>query len=216
MESLLKDAILVHLEKFKLIKNSQHGFTKGRSCFTNLLDFLEEVTATVDEGTPVDIIYLDFAKAFDKVPHQRLSHKLLAHGIGGDMQRWIKNWLADRRQKVCVNKIYSGWQEVRSGVPQGSVLGPLLFLIYINDLDEEVVSKVGKFADDTKMCRGVALDLEVEILRNDLNKMFQWSIDWQMLFNTDKCTVMHMGKNNLEHEYKLGGKVLRKSSKKLI
>ena len=215
MESLLKDAILGHLDKFKLIRNSQHGFTKGRSCLTNLLDFLEEVTATVDEGTPVDIIYLDFAKAFDKVPHQRLSHKILAHGIGGDMQRWIKNWLADRRQKVCVNKIYSGWQEVRSGVPQGSVLGPLLFLIYINDLDEEVVSKVGKFADDTKMCRGVALDSEVEILRNDLKKMFQWSIDWQMLFNADKCTVMHMGKNNLKHEYKLGEKVLRQSKQEI-
>ena len=211
MESLLKDAILTHLEKFKLIRNSQHGFTKGRSCLTNLLDFLEEVTATVDEGTPVDIIYLDFAKAFDKVPHQRLTHKLLAHGVGGNIQRWVKNWLEDRKQKVCVNKTYSEWQKVRSGVPQGSVLGPLLFLIYINDLDMEIVSKVGKFADDTKMCRGVALESEVQILRQDLNRMYKWSTDWQMLFNSDKCTVMHVGKNNAEHEYQLGEKILKKS-----
>jgi hypothetical protein len=211
MESLLKDAILMHLDKFDLIGKSQHGFTKGRSCLTNLLDFMEEVTTIVDEGLPVDIIYLDFAKAFDKVPHQRLCKKLLAHGIGGNIQRWVKNWLANRRQKVCVNRAYSDWKEVMSGVPQGSVLGPLLFLVYINDLDVNVISKVGKFADDTKMCRGVATDAEAEILRRDLKTMYQWSIDWQMLFNSDKCTVMHMGKNNTKQEYKLGDKALKKS-----
>src|SRR5271163_986838 len=211
MESMLKDAILMHLEKFALIHNSQHGFTKGKSCLTNLLDFLEEVTAIVDDGTPVDIIYLDFAKAFDKVPHERLSKKLVAHGIGGNIKRWVKNWLTGRRQKVCVNRTYSNWQHVVSGVPQGSVLGPLLFLIYINDLDREVISKIGKFADDTKMCRSVGSDLEVEILRQDLSKMYQWSMDWQMLFNTDKCTVMHLGKNNKEHDYKLGDKIVKKS-----
>ena len=98
-----------------------------------------------------------------------------------------------------------------SGVPQGSVLGPLLFLIYINDLDTDVISRVAKFADDTKMCRDVGNDVGVHIMREDLKKMYQWSIDWQMLLNTDKCTVMHMGKNNKKQEYRLGDKVIRKS-----
>jgi len=211
MESILKDEIMKHLDKFSLIRDSQHGFLKGRSCLTNLLDFLENITIKIDERTPVDLIYLDFAKAFDKVPYQRLFKKIYAHGIGGEILEWIKSWLTGRRQKVSVNKSYSSWQYVLSGVPQGSVLGPLLFLIYINDLDVGVLSKLVKFADDTKFGRGVANEVEVNILRNDLNKIFQWSVDWEMSFNTDKCTVMHMGKNNIEAEYKMGSSVIKKS-----
>jgi hypothetical protein len=213
MESILKDGILGHLDKFSLIRDSQHGFTKGRSCLTNLLDFFEEVTSTVDEGKAMDVIYLDFAKAFDKVPHVRLSKKILAHGIGGDILGWVQNWLKDRRQKVSINKTYSGWKDVLSGVPQGSVLGPLLFLIYINDLETGVISKLVKFADDTKLGSQVANDQDVEKLREDLNKVFKWSVDWQMMFNTDKCTVMHMGKNNKGAEYKLGAAVIQTSNR---
>jgi len=171
---------------------------------TNLLEFLEDVTLNIDEGRPVDVIYLDFSKAFDKVPYQRLFRKLYSHGIGGKITQWIQNWLTGRRQKVGVNKTYSDWENVISGVPQGSVLGPLLFLIYINDLDEGIDSKLVKFADDTKLGRGVATEQEIEMLRKDLQRIYQWSVDWQMLFNTDKCTVLHMGKNNKEAEYKLG------------
>jgi len=211
MESILKDVILDHLEKHKLIRDSQHGFTRGRSCLTNLLEFLEEVTLNLDEGRPVDVIYLDFSKAFDKVPYQRLFKKLLAHGIGGHILEWIRHWLMDRRQKVGVNKKYSDWEKVISGVPQGSVLGPLLFLIYINDLDIGIDSKLVKFADDTKMGRGVANEKEVELMRKDIKKLFQWSMDWQMLFNTEKCTVLHMGKNNKEAVYKMGASELKKS-----
>ena len=110
-----------------------------------------------------------------------------------------------------INRAYSDWQGVLSGVPQGSVLGPLLFLIYINDLDAGVMSKLVKFADDTKIGRQIATEHEVEIMRDDLNKNFQWSINWQMLFNEDKCTVIHMGKNNREAEYKFGKTILKKS-----
>ena len=155
MESILKDVIQEHLEKHDLIRDSQHGFTSGRSCLTNLLEFLEEVTLNLDDGKPVDVIYLDFAKAFDKVPHQRLFVKLFAHGIGGQVLQWVKAWLTGRRQKVGVNNTYSGWENVSSGVPQGSVLGPLLFLVYINDLDVGINSKLVKFADDTKLGRAV-------------------------------------------------------------
>jgi hypothetical protein len=119
LESIIKDVIVAHLERYELIRDSQHGFTKGRSCLTNLLEFFEEVTLNLDEGRPFDVIYLDFSKAFDKVPHQRLFRKLLAHGIGGQILEWVKNWLTGRRQKVGVNKTYSDWECVISGVPQG-------------------------------------------------------------------------------------------------
>jgi len=99
---------------------------------------------------PVDVIYLDFQKAFDKVPHRRLILKLQAHGFGGNVLRWIENWLCGRQQRVVLNGQYSDWKWVLSGVAQGSVLGPLLFVVYINDVDEQIASKILKFADDTK------------------------------------------------------------------
>ena len=120
--------------------------------------FLEEITKWIDEGSPVDIIYLDFQKAFDKVPHQRLLLKLKAHGIRDGIINWVEQYLTDRRQRVVVDGEVSNWKSVLNGVPQGSVLGPLLFLIYINDLDDNITSNVLKFADDTKVFRRVNND----------------------------------------------------------
>ena len=117
--------------------------------------FLQVVTKWLHESSPVDIIYLDFQKAFDKVPHQRLLLKLKSHGMGEGIIRWIEKWLTDRRQRVVVEGEASNWKPVQSGVPQGSVLGPLLFLIYINDLDEDITSIVLKFVDDTKLFRKI-------------------------------------------------------------
>ena len=130
LETLVRDAILDHLYSKKLIRETQHGFTKGKSCLTNLLKFLEEVTKYVDEGNPVDVLYLDFSKAFDKVPHKRLVEKVKAHGIGSNIWRWIEAWLSERRQRVVINGKASGWEKVTSGVPQGSVLGPTLHYLY--------------------------------------------------------------------------------------
>ena len=132
----------------------------------------------MDEGRPVDIIYLDFANAFHKVPCQRLFKKLGAHGIGGSISRWIQNWLSGRRQKVSINKNYSDWQEVRSGFPRDQFWVLSFFKIYINDLDVGLISKLGKFADDTELGRGVPNEIEIQSLRDDLNKIFQWSVDW--------------------------------------
>ena len=193
LESIIKDEIVSHLDKFKLIRDSQHGFTKGRSCLTNLLEFFEDISEKLDSGRPIDVIYLDFAKAFDKVPHKRLLKKLRAHGIGGTAYKWIKAWLRNRGQRTVINGKFSTWAEVFSGVPQGSVLGPLLFLIFINDLDENINSKLCKFADDTKLGRTVETEEEVNILRGDLQKFSLWAADWQMSFNVDKCVVMHLG-----------------------
>ena len=134
-----------------LIKSSQHGFSSGnKSCLTNLLIYLEveQVTSEIDKGIPVDTLYIDFAKAFDKVPHYRLIEKIAANGI--------QSWLTDRKQRVIVNNVPSDWIPVISGVPHGSVLGPCLFVIYINDINDAVSSKILKFADNTKITASIS------------------------------------------------------------
>ena len=120
-----------------------------------MLYFFEEITKWLDDGSSVDVIYLDFQKAFDKVPHQRLLLKLKAHGIGDGIIDWIEQWLTDRRQHDVVDGEVSNRKSVLSGVPQGSVLGPILFLIYINNLDDNITNNVLKFADDSKVIRMV-------------------------------------------------------------
>jgi len=208
LESIIRDSVVDHLESNKLVLESQHGFRRGRSCLSNLLSFLDEVIRSIDGGNAVDVIYLDFAKAFDKVPHRRLVMKLASHGIRGNVLRWIEEWLKGRKQRVCCNGAFSDWRAVTSGVPQGSVLGPVLFLVYINDLDSELLSWVLKFADDTKIFGRVGSDADRDKIQHDLDKLESWSRDWQMAFNVDKCKVMHMGRHNRRQTYQLNNRVL--------
>ena len=129
--------------------------------------------------------------------------KVSAHGIQGDAARWIRNWLPGRRQRVCINQSYSNWAPVTSGVPQGSVLGGLLFLIYINDIDTNIVSKMSKFADDTKLCHRARNPDDIMELQEDINKHVEWANKWQMSFNVEKCSVMHIGHNNMKSNYNM-------------
>ena len=203
VESVLRDELVQHLERNNLLHNSQHGFRSGYSCATNLLTFLETVTACIDDKLNVDTIYLDLAKAFDKVPHQRLLLKLKAHGIDGLVCNWIKAWLADRQQRVCLDGSYSSWKQVWSGVPQGSVLGPVLFLIFINDLDIGLSSNILKFADDTKIYRSVTNLSDRSRLQQDLDSICSWASRWQMEFNVSKCKVVHYGKGSCGYGYNM-------------
>jgi len=196
MESILRDHILDFLEGNALIRDSQHGFRRRRNCLTNLLEFYDWVTKQRDEGNPVDIVYLDFAKAFDTVPHRRLRVKLEAHGIQGRTCEWVSNWLSGREQRVMVNGEVSTAVEVVSGVPQGSVLGPLLFLVYINDLDEGLEGKISKFADDTKIGFTIKGEADRARAERDLGLLDEWSKKWLMRFNKSKCKVLHIGRNN--------------------
>ena len=197
-ERILKDDLVNYLESNSLLYDSQHGFRKNKSCLTNLLEFLHVVTEGLDKGEPIDVIYLDFSKAFDKVPHKRLMLKLKAMGIGGRVSKWIEAWLGNRRQRVVLNGEFSEWEEVTSGVPQGSVLGPILFLLFINDLDEGIINRILKFADDTKVIGRVGTQDQIMELRQDIHKLIDWSMDWQIMFNVEKCKVMHLGNKNLK------------------
>ena len=145
-------------------------FRNKCSCLTSLLDFCAQVIATydTDNNKAVDLVYRHFQKAFDKVPHERLIVKVNAYGIQGDAARWIRNWLAGRPQRVCINQSYSNWAPVTSDGPQGSVLGPLLFLIYINNQDINIVSKMSKFTDDTKLCHRARNPDDIMELQEDI------------------------------------------------
>lgn len=200
-ETIIRDSLVQYLENNRLITDSQHGFRKGRSCVTNLLEFLDKVTGYVDSGENVDVVFLDFAKAFDKVPHKRLILKLRNHGIQGVLLGWITEWLKGRKQKVGIRGVSSDWADVLSGVPQGSVLGPLLFLVYINDLDFGIDNWILKFADDSKIFSRITGKCDHKKLQDDLNKLATWSETWQMLFNTSKCKVMHIGKSQMHYPY---------------
>ena len=190
------------LVKHKLINPSQHGFLKARSCLTNVLCFFDEITKWVDEGSPVDVIYLDFQKAFDKVPHQRLILKLI---------NWIEQWLTKMRQRVAVEREVSSWKSVLSRVPQVSVLGPILLMVYNDDLDEGVTGNILKFADDTKLFRKTKEIGDKQKLQDDIDKLVTWSEKWQMLFNFEKCICLQTGHGNTVMNYEMGGTILSKT-----
>ena len=195
-----------YVEKNGLMSNSQHGFRKGRSPQTNLIEFLNCTTKWHDEGKSFDIVYLDFRKAFNVVCHKRLMVKLEAIGIRDKLLRWIKDWISKRRQRVVVDGEYSEWVSVDSSVLQGSVLGGILFDVFIDDIDLAVVNAfIRKFADDTKMAMVIQNIKDAEEMQRNLERFCQWAQKWKMEFNTKKCKVMHFGARNPRYVYTMNG-----------
>uniref|UniRef100_K7EX79 Reverse transcriptase domain-containing protein n=1 Tax=Pelodiscus sinensis TaxID=13735 RepID=K7EX79_PELSI len=204
MEQVIKEIFCKHLESGKVIGNSQHGFVKNKSCQTNLIAFFNRIMSLVDKGEAVDVVYLDFSKAFDMVSHDILINKLGKCNLDGATIRWVHNWLDNCTQRVVINGSQSCWKDITSGVPQGSVLGPALFNIFNNNLDIGIENMLIKFADSTKL-GGIATNLEDRvIIQNDLDKLEKWSEINRMKFNKDKCKVLHLGRNNQFHIYRMG------------
>ena len=212
MESLIRDGIVYHFEQKRLFTCEQHGFCNGKSCLSNLLETLEDWTQALDEGGGIDAIFLDYRKAFDTVPIKRLLCKLNGYGVRGKVNKWIEEFLSNRRMRVCVRGEKSEWTNVTSGVPQGSVLGPTLFLIFVNDIPEAVQCMIKMFADDTKLYQRIDSDNDGDILQQDIDSeiMDDWSEKWLLKFNVEKCKRMHLGNNNARRQYEMGQGVDRR------
>ena len=211
MEKVIRDEIMEHLEQNNLLSKHQHGFRSNRSCLTQLLEYFSEIHKSLDDSDPIDAIYLDCKKAFDTVPHKRLIAKLRAYGISGKILKWIESFLKNRTQKVVISGVHSDSLPIWSGVPQGSVLGPLLFLIYINDLLDGISSGGKLFADDAKIFKRIKSLQDRLILQQDLIKLQEWSSKWLMEFNEKKCKVMHIGVNP-KYNYYLNNTLLEETT----
>lgn len=211
MERLVQDKLIEHLETNEIISCHQHGFQKKSSCITQLLECLNDWTDSFDNRRATDIIYLDFAKAFDSVPHKRLILKLRSLGIRGHILRWIQSFLTNRRQRVVLPGGSSSWKPVHSGVPQGSILGPVLFLMYVNDIPDQVHSSVKMFADDTKVYSQIDNLSDCEDLQQDLNTLGAWADHWLLRFNETKCIVLRI-RHAIEFQYSLNGTYLNEEN----
>ena len=199
--------IMNHGEDNNILYPLQHGFRRSRSCETQLIEFIDDLTSNLDKGQQVDILVMDFAKAFDKVCHSILIHKLQHYGIRGKINSWIEGWLSNRTQSVVIDGERSESVNVESGVPQGSVLGPGLFLYYINDLPEGLNSIVRLFADETIAYLVIVKPHDTEKVQADLTTMGVWEVLWKMKFHATKCNVLTVtGKRKpIQTEYKLHG-----------
>ena len=214
LESIVRAHVLEHLKNNNILRDEQHGFRERRSCLTNLLEMMEYWTEILDEGDGIDVAYLDFRKAFDLVSHQHLLYKISKYGITNQTLNWIGAFLHQRTQRVVIRGETSESLPVTSGVPQGSVLGPVLFLIFINDLPLDVISPLSLFADDSKVFSRIVTNKNIRnnenengnaMLQKDLNTITKWAETWKMEFNVDKCKIMHLGNQNPKHTYTMNG-----------
>jgi len=208
MERCIFNRIFPHLQD--QIHPLQHGFIKGKSTTTQLLETFQTVGTTLDHSGQIDIIYLDFSKAFDSIPHHLLVHKLKTFGFHSNLLNWFSDYLSNRRQRVVIEGVSSDWLPVISGVPQGSILGPLLFLLYINDLPSTIECPMALYADDSKCYKQISSPADCISLQHDIDNMVEWSVTWMMKFNTSKCNVLTIcrSKTPVLYDYEIEGQVL--------
>ena len=205
MEHVLASNIMRFGDRNNIIFPLQFGFRKNMSCEQQLLGFVSDLHNNLDEGNQTDVLIMDFSKAFDKVGHQRLLRKLDYYGVRGKNLKWIQNFLHRRSQRVVLEGKKSSTIDVESGVPQGSVLGPCLFLFYINDLPNGLASKVRLFADDAISYMTIDNQQDAHNLQQDLNRIGEWAKKWTMVLNTEKCKVITISRkrNKIQHAYHL-------------
>ena len=210
LEHIICRHILNHLEKYNILTELQHGFRSGHSCESQLIITMNDIMKNFDSKIQTDMAILDFSKAFDTVPHRKLLHKLDNYGIRGNINKWIGSFLMDRKQQVIVEGETSEACTVDSGVPQGTVLGPLLFLCHINDLPSRVKSQVRLFADDCLLYRKIRSLKDQLQLQEDLKALEKWAEEWGMRFNATKCYIMsiHRNQNPFTHFYELNNHIL--------
>ena len=217
MEGIIRDHIIEHMKINKMFSDKQFGFISGRSTTLQLLNVLTIWSEILDEGGTIETIYCDFMKAFAKVAHQKLLYKIGTYGIVGDHHGWIEFFLKDRTHCVVINNATSSKAPVTSGIPQGSVLGPLLFVIYINDMPDVIDrdSFLYLFADDTKVFRHIRCPDDAAKLQDDIDKLVEWSNIWQLKFHPEKCVSMCIKRklnNQQPHVFNMGDHILSNSS----
>ena len=205
MEHIVHSSICRYLEENNILTPRQHGFRSGHSCETQLILAIDDWANALDSGLRTDIAIFDFSKAFDSVPHRRLLAKIESYGIRDSTLCWIKLFLSGRSQRVVVNGSQSAWLPVACGVPQGTVLGPLLFLLYINDITDNINSEIRLFADDCILYRTITADSDSIQLQKDINSLHSWSVAWQMNFTVKKCHILSISRKKLKPllDYKL-------------
>ena len=195
MEHIVCSSMYSYLSEHNILTTYQHGFRKGTSTLTQLISVLDDWAHSLDNRFRTDVFLIDFSKAFDTVPHKRLLAKLRHYGIRNKTLDWIQSFLTGRTQCVHINGERSTWLNVTSGVPQGSVLGPLLFITYINDIVLNLQSKIKLFADDAVVYREIRCPNDKTILQNDINTIISWANTWQMKLNKDKCNIMSINRS---------------------
>lgn len=213
LEHIVASNIMAHIENNNILSDRQHAFRKSHSCTTQLCHVINDWAFNIDRGYQTDAFVIDFAKAFDKVPHERLKSKLFSYGISRSTLLWIDAFLYHRRQRVVVNGSTSEWANVTSGVPQGTVLGPLLFNLFINDIVEVVSAgtEIRLFADDCICYRRVSSSEDNSILQHDIDRLSEWADMWCMDFAPSKCKTMRVStktKHNIQYLYHLKGMAL--------
>jgi len=210
MESIICHQLMNFFLTNNLFCNNQYGFVKGRSVVLQLLNVVDHWTDMLDRGQQIDVIYTDFEKAFDKVPHKRLLSKLHAYGIHEELINWVKSFLEGRMQRVRIKTELSTYKPVLSGIPQGSVLGPLLFVIFINDLPDicNNLSDLFIFADDAKLYKSICNQLDSDVLNECFQNILNWSDNWLMKLNISKCKVLSLCSNkNKSVKYTYGAEL---------